>query len=115
MEDREIRKLTRSQLIEIIYQLQLNIEELENENKQLKDELEDKRIRITKAGNLADAVLEINNVMEATQKAADMYLNEIKEMRRETEAKCVHVLKLTMKKADEYLAQVKEKCENENC
>lgn len=105
MNDREIRKLNRAQLIEIIYQLQLNQEELEAENKRLKEELEDKRLRVKKAGNLAYAALEINKVMEAAQNAANMYLDEIREMKKETEAQCIHVLKITKEKADEYLSQ----------
>lgn len=109
MNDNKLRKLSRSELIEIIYQYQLNLEELENENKQLKKELEDKRIRINNAGNLAEAVLEINNVMEAAQNAANMYLGEIETMKRETEIECSHILKVTRTKAEEFLIQVKEK------
>ena len=113
MNDNKLRKLSRSELIEIIYQYQLNLEELENENKQLKKELEDKRIRIKNAGNLADAVLEINNVMEAAQNAANMYLDEIKLMKKETEIECFHILKMTKEKAEEYLIHAKEKYENQ--
>ena len=113
MNDREIRKLNRSQLIEIIYQLQLNQEELEAENKRLKEELEDKRLRISNAGSLAHAALEINNVMEAAQNAANMYLNEIREMRKETEAQCMHILKITKEKADAYLNEMQKNEQNQ--
>ena len=106
MNDKEIRKLSRSQLIEIIYQLQLNQEELEAENKVLKEALEDKRLRIQNAGNLAFAVLEVNNVMEAAQNAANMYLNEIREMKKETEQQCFNILKSTKEKAEAYLNKV---------
>ena len=53
----------------------------------------------------AYAALEINKVMEAAQNAANMYLDEIREMKKETEAQCIHVLKITKEKADEYLSQ----------
>lgn len=108
MNENKLRKLSRSELIEIIYQYQLNLEELEKENKQLKQELEDKRIRIHNAGSLAEAVLGINNVMEAAQNAANMYLDEIQAMKRETEIECSHILKVTKAKAEEYLLQVYE-------
>ena len=98
MNDNKLRKLSRSELIEIIYQYQLNLEELE-----------DKRIRINNAGNLAEAVLEINNVMVAAQNAANMYLSEIEVMKRETEIECSHILKVTRTKAEEFLIQAKEK------
>lgn len=85
MTDKEFKHLNRSQLIEVIYRLQLQIDELIVENQSLKSALEDKRIRIDNAGNLAEAVLEINNCFQNAQKAAEQYLNEIKVIRDETE------------------------------
>lgn len=78
MTDKEFKRLNRSQLIEIIYQLQLRQEEMTAENEKLSKELEDKRIRVDKAGNIADAALEINNVMQAAQSAAAQYLDEVR-------------------------------------
>ena len=78
MTDKEFKRLNRSQLIEIIYQLQLRQEEMTAENERLSKELEDKRIRVDKAGNIADAALEINNVMQAAQSAAAQYLDEVR-------------------------------------
>ena len=78
MTDKEFKRLNRSQLIEIIYQLQLRQEEMTAENERLSKELEDKRIRVDKAGNIADAALEINNVMQAAQSAAAQYLDEMR-------------------------------------
>ena len=53
MTDKEFKRLSRSQLIEIIYQLQLKEEEMIAENQKLKADLEDKRIRMQEAGNIA--------------------------------------------------------------
>ena len=88
MTDKEFKRLSRSQLIDIIYQLQLKQKELENENQKLKEDLANKRIRIRQAGNIAEASLAIHNVMEAAQDAATQYLEEIRNMRNETERKC---------------------------
>lgn len=77
MTDKEFKRLRRSQLIEIIYQLQLKEEELTAENEKLSKELEDRRIRVEKAGDIASASLEIHNVMQAAQDAAAHYLEEI--------------------------------------
>lgn len=41
--------------------------------------------------------------MEATQRAANMYLEEIREIRRETKEKCIHTLEFTGQKSNEYL------------
>ena len=101
MTDKEFKRLTRSQLIDIIYQLQLKQEELTEENNRLKEELADKRIRVGQAGNIALAALEINNVMQAAQKAADQYLEEIRILRHEAEKARQEALTATEKKAGE--------------
>ena len=81
MTDKEFKRLSRSQLIDIIYQLQLKQEELTAENEKLSKALADKRLRVSKAGNIAEAALEIHNVMQAAQDAATHYLEEIRIMR----------------------------------
>ena len=78
MTDKEFKRLRRSQLIEIIYQLQLKQEELEADNEKLSNALADKRLRVRDAGNIAKAALEIHNVMQAAQDAANHYLEEVK-------------------------------------
>ena len=88
MTDKEFKRLSRSQLIDIIYQLQLKQKELEDENKKLKSELADKRIRMHQAGNIAEASLAVHKVMEAAQAAADQYLEEIRLMKIEAEKAC---------------------------
>ena len=48
------------------------------ENERSSKALEDRRIRINKTGNMAEASLEIYNAMKVTQDAADHYLEEVK-------------------------------------
>ena len=92
MTDKEFKKLSRAQLIEIIYQLQLQIEKLSIQTQELESELADKRLRLSNAGNIADAALEINNCFRNAQNAAEQYLNEIKAIREETEAERQRIL-----------------------
>ena len=86
MTDKEFKHLSRAQLIDIIYQFQLQIDTLTEQNQALERKLADKRLLLEKAGNIADAALEINNCFRSAQNAADQYLNEIKTIREETEA-----------------------------
>ena len=92
MTDKEFKHLSRSQLIEIIYRLQLQIDELNEQKQVLEDALADKRLRISNTGNLAEAALEINDCFRSAQNAAEQYLNEIKLMREETESERQKIL-----------------------
>ena len=78
MTDKEFKRLSRAQLIDIIYQLQLKQEQLTVDNERLSKELDDKRLRVSKVGNIAEAALEVHNVLQAAQEAADHYLEEIR-------------------------------------
>lgn len=104
MTDKEFKQLSRPQLIEIIYQLQLQIEDLNAQNQSLEADLADKRLRIQNAGNLAEAALEINNCFRSAQNAAEQYLNEIKEMHAEMEAERDRILAAAREEADAIVA-----------
>lgn len=92
MTDKEFQRLSRSQLIEIIYQLQLNQEKLTEENQQLKLALKDRRLRLDQAGNIAEAALVMNDVFLNAQNAAQQYLAEIQTILAETEERRQKIL-----------------------
>ncbi|MBE6541121.1 MAG: hypothetical protein E7672_01595 [Ruminococcaceae bacterium] len=108
MTDKEFKRLSRSQLIDIIYQLQIKQEELLSDNVKLAKALNDKRLRLKKAGNIAEASLEIHKVMQAAQDAAMHYLDEIK-IRVKAERK--QILKKAHSEAAEIIAEAKKEAE----
>ena len=92
MTDKEFKRLSRAQLIDIIYQLQLQIDKLNEEKQALEGELKDKRLRLSNVGNIAEAALEMNDCFRSAQNAAEQYVNEIKAIREETEAERQRIL-----------------------
>ena len=120
MTDKEFKRLSRSQLIEIIYQLQLKQEELTAANEKLSEALAEKRLRISKAGNIAEAALEVHNVMQDAQDAADHYLEEIKSrlsseylrMMKEAKEKAEAIIEKAQKEAAEIVAKAKKEDPN---
>ena len=108
MTDKEFKRLNRSQLIDIIYEFQIKVEELTKENQELGAALEDKRLRITRAGNIAEAALEVNNVMESAQKAAQQYLDEIRQLYNEIDEECQTLREKARSEAEAVVDQAKE-------
>ena len=108
MTDKEFKRLNRAQLIEIIYQLQLEIDKLNKEKQELERKLVDKRIRLSNAGNIADAAIEINDCFRSAQNAAEQYLNEIKAIREETEAERQRILAQAQAEAEAIIASAKK-------
>ena len=107
MTDKEFKRLSRSQLIDIIYQFQLKQDELTAENERLSKALADKRLRVSEAGNIAEASLAIHNVMQSAQEAADLYLEEIRTLREETKEQCRQLLEDAHKEAEKIIAQAR--------
>ena len=108
MTDKEFKRLSRAQLIDIIYQLQLQLDKVNEEKQELENELKDKRLCLSNAGNIADAALEINNCFRSAQNAAEQYLNEIKTIREETETERQRILAEAQTEAKAIIAAAKK-------
>ena len=108
MTDKEFKRLSRAQLIDVIYQFQLQIDKLTEQNEKLERELADKRLRLSDAGNIASAALEINDCFRSAQNAADQYLSEIKAIREETEAERQRILSQAQAQADAIIESAKK-------
>ena len=78
MAERELRRMSRAELVEIIYALKQSEDQLKAENAALKAQLEDRTIRLEKAGSIAQAAMELNHVFEAAQAAADDYVRAVR-------------------------------------
>lgn len=82
MTEKELKKLTRAELLEILIYQTKQITELEQRLEEAEEALEDRRIRIQNAGSIAEASLELSGIFEAAQRAADQYLENVKALRR---------------------------------
>lgn len=109
MQEKELRKMTRSELIEIIYALQQNEKRLIAEKEELQAKLDDRVIRINNAGSLAEASLAVNQIFEACQMAANDYLRSIAYMHEETERRAKHIMAQTKKRSDQILKEAHER------
>ena len=109
MTDRELKNLTRRDLLQILLETEQENETLRRELKSLQDALKDREIRIEESGSLAEAVLRLNGVFEAAQAAADQYLDNIR-LRNREQASIALRLKKENEAAREELKKTQEKC-----
>ena len=108
MTDKEFKRLSRAQLIEIIYQLQLQVDELDRRNKTLEKALADKRLRMENAGNIAEAALVVNECFRSAQNAADQYLAEIKAIYDEAEVQRQQIIAEAQAEAEQLIANAQK-------
>lgn len=80
MTDKDLRRLSRADLIEIIYELKKNEVRLTKENEELRQQLENRRILIENAGSIAEAAVKLNDLFAVAQRTADDYLMNIAQL-----------------------------------
>lgn len=77
--EKELKKLSRLQLVDLLIESSEENEKLNRLVEELRQELESQRLQCEKAGNIAQAALQLNGVFEAAQKAADDYVQAVKQ------------------------------------
>lgn len=86
MNNQELKKFGKKELLEILLSQAKRIEELEEELTKTNKKLESKKITIENSGSLAEAALKLNNIFESAESAAEQYLLNIKEKCKKIEA-----------------------------
>lgn len=92
MTDKELKKLSRAELLELLLMQTKEVERLREKLAKAESLLSERYLHILEAGNLAEAVLKINGVMEAAQAAAQQYIDNITLMEQETKQRCQAML-----------------------
>ena len=85
MKERDLNKLKRSELLELMLAQSQEIDELRTELEQAREALKRREIALAEAGNIAEAALRLNQVFEQAQAAADQYLENVRRISGETE------------------------------
>ena len=107
MTNKELKKLRRADLLELLLVQTRETEKLKKKLLAAEKDLEDRQIRMAAVGNLAEAMVEVNGVMAAAQAAADQYLENIAAMEAETRKKCDLMLLAAQKEARRILEEAK--------
>ena len=79
MSEKNLKKLNRYQLLEMLIIQTERVEELQKQLEELQGQLDSKDVKLTVMGSIAEASLHLGGVFEAAQNAADIYLNAAKE------------------------------------
>ena len=128
LSSKELRKLKRTELLELMLMqskekdaLKQEIEEKNLEIRQLKKQLDTKKIDLQKAGTIAEASFQMNGVLESAEKAAQQYLENIQELhdkekalytekKEEFENRCTAVMQATIERCNFMKEEMESKC-----
>lgn len=80
MIDRELRKLSRLELLELLVAQSKQVDELQKELSEAEEKLSKRELKISKAGSIAEAVVSLSDVLEAAEDAGRMYVSELEKL-----------------------------------
>ena len=83
MTDKELRKLKRSELLEIMVVQSREIDRLTRELEDAKAQLASRELMFAETGSIAEASLKLYEVFEKAQAAADLYLENVRRITSE--------------------------------
>ena len=100
MTAKELKKLGRTELLEMLLQQVEENERLRAEAEELREKLAQRTIVMENSGSVAEAALRLSGVFDQAQKAADDYLESIRLANAEPEAYVRHILEEAQAQAD---------------
>ena len=104
MTEKELRKLNRYQLLEMLIMQTERAGKLQEKLEAAESQLNDTEIRLTVLGSIAEASLQLSGVFEAAQTAADRYLEAAKkradQIEEDARQKAARIIADAQEKAD---------------
>lgn len=81
--ERELRKLSRADLLELLLAESRENEQLRAQLQEANQKLASREIELQNAGSIAEAALRLNGVFEAAERAAQQYVENVRRLSEE--------------------------------
>ena len=108
MTAKELKRLRRTDLLEMLLDLSRENDDLRQEIQFLRQQLENRTISILNCGSLAEAAMELNGVFEAAQAACRQYTENIRDRSENLELYCQQMEQQTREKCDRMIAEAQQ-------
>ncbi len=112
MKEKDLKKLKRAELLELLVEEGRIVEELQKEVTQLRAESEQRRIAIEKAGSIAEASLSLTKIFEEAQEASKIYLDNIRQRSEEQDRINAERDEESRKQAEQLFLKTARKCKD---
>ena len=117
MTERELRRLSRTDLLELLVAQRRENEQLRCILDQTQAQLADRTIQIDKAGSIAEASLQLSGIFNAAQDSCQYYLDNIRLLSERQSQVCQQMERETKEKCDRMVAEAELKTQQcwDNC
>lgn len=108
MTDKELRRLNRGELLEMLIRLTGENDEPRQKLGETEKKLDDRSVMINESGSIAEAALRLNDVFAAAENAAKLYRENSERLCDEKTASAEEYAGKTRREADDYSEKVRE-------
>lgn len=109
MTERELRRLSRTDLLELLLAQRKENEQMRCLLDQTQAQLTDRTIKINNAGSIAEASLQLSGIFEAAQDSCQYYLENIRQLSEQQSAACQQKETETREKCDRMAAEAEQR------
>lgn len=117
MTEKELRRLSRTDLLELLLAQRKENEQLRCILDQTQAQLANRTLQINKAGSIAEASLQLSGIFSAAQDSCEYYMENIKLLSERQNQVCQQMEQETREKCDRMVAEAEQKSQQcwENC
>lgn len=108
MTDKELKKLSRVELLEMLLLQTREVERLQAELEQAREQLKHQELECFQAGNIAEAALKVSGIFEVAQQAADQYLENVRILEAGAMDRCSKIEELCKERCRNYILQAEQ-------
>ena len=110
MTDKELRKLNRTELLQMLLEQSRETERLRELLEQAEEKLRCREIELQEAGNIAQASLQVNGVFDSAQKAAEEYLENVRQLSGRQKEICTQMEEESRERAGKMIEDAQRQC-----
>ena len=111
MTEKELKRLTRADLLEMLIAQSEELRQVKERLKTAEAALANRVIEIDNAGSIAEASLRLNGVFEAAQAACEQYTENIRLRSERSQLVCRRMEEESREQAERLLEQTRRRCE----
>lgn len=111
MNEKQMKKLSRADLLTLLINQSKELEQVRLSLEEAEARLASKEIKISRAGSIAEAALQLNGIFDAAQAASEQYLENVRKLSAEQEANCAQMERECRENISRQLAQTQQQCE----
>lgn len=105
MTDKEVKKLKRVELLEMLIEQTEENDKLKKQIADLEERLAQRQLKIEQAGSIAEAAISLSSIFAEAQSTADQYLESVRLQKEETEQRCRTAEEEARKRAEQIIAE----------